>query len=148
MPSYNRIEIMGHLGGDPTTKYMPSGDPVTTFSVATTEKWKDKKTGEKREDTTWHNVKMFRRQAEVAAEYLRKGSAVFIAGKQVHRKYEKDGQTRYFSEIEAREMQFLGGKSDQPTAGGNTAASQAPAGGGSDPFNDSLDGIGGSDIPF
>ncbi len=117
----NKVILVGNLGKDPETKYMPSGDCVCNFSIATTESWKDKSSGEKIEKTEWHNIVMFRRLAEVAGEYLRKGSQVYIEGKLKTRKWQdKSGADRWTTEIEAREMQMLGAR------GGN-AGMDAPA---------------------
>ena len=117
----NKVILVGNLGKDPETKYMPSGDCVCNFSIATTESWKDKGSGEKIEKTEWHNIVMFRRLAEVAGEYLRKGSQVYIEGKLKTRKWQdKSGADRWTTEIEAREMQMLGAR------GGN-AGMDAPA---------------------
>ncbi len=107
----NKVIIVGNLGGDPETRYMPSGSAVTNFTVATNESWKDKQTGEQKERTEWHKVAMFNRLAEIAAEYLRKGSQVYIEGKLRTRKWQgQDGQDRYTTEIIADEMQMLGGR--------------------------------------
>ncbi|TDJ45484.1 MAG: single-stranded DNA-binding protein [Gammaproteobacteria bacterium] len=117
----NKVILVGNLGKDPETKYMPSGDCVCNFSIATTESWKDKSSGETIEKTEWHNIVMFRRLAEVAGEYLRKGSQVYIEGKLKTRKWQdKSGADRWTTEIEAREMQMLGSR------GGN-AGMDAPA---------------------
>ncbi|HEY5641340.1 MAG TPA: single-stranded DNA-binding protein [Woeseiaceae bacterium] len=107
----NKVILVGNLGQDPETRYMPSGAAVTNFTVATNESWKDKQTGEQKERTEWHRVAMFNRLAEIAAEYLRKGSQVYIEGKLRTRKWQdKDGQDRYTTEIIADEMQMLGGR--------------------------------------
>ncbi|MDJ0792701.1 MAG: single-stranded DNA-binding protein [Woeseiaceae bacterium] len=107
----NKVIIVGNLGQDPETRYMPSGAAVTNFTVATNESWKDKQTGEQKERTEWHRVAMFNRLAEIAAEYLRKGSQVYIEGKLRTRKWQgQDGQDRYTTEIIADEMQMLGGR--------------------------------------
>lgn len=107
----NKVILVGNLGKDPETKYMPSGDCVCNFTIATTDSWKDKTSNEKVEKTEWHNIVMYRRLAEVAGEYLRKGSQVYIEGKLKTRKYQdKQGVERYITEIEAREMQMLGAK--------------------------------------
>ena len=107
----NKVIIVGNLGGDPETRYMPSGSAVTNLTVATNESWKDKQTGEQKERTEWHKVAMFNRLAEIAAEYLRKGSQVYIEGKLRTRKWQgQDGQDRYTTEIIADEMQMLGGR--------------------------------------
>ena len=107
----NKVIIVGNLGQDPETRYMPSGSAVTNFTVATNESWKDKQTGEQKDRTEWHRVAMFNRLAEIAAEYLRKGSQVYIEGKLRTRKWQgQDGQDRYTTEIIADEMQMLGGR--------------------------------------
>jgi single-strand DNA-binding protein len=122
----NKVIIVGNLGNDPDTRYMPSGSAVTNLSVATNESWKDKQTGEQKDRTEWHKVARFGRLAEIAAEYLRKGSQVYIEGKLRTRKWQdKDGQDRFTTEIVADEMQMLGGR------GG--------AGGGAPSMNDSSD---------
>ena len=108
----NKVIIVGNLGKDPETRYMPSGSAVTNLRIATTESWKDKQTGEAQERTEWHAVAMFGRLAEIAAEYLRKGSQVYIEGKLRTRKWQdKEGKDRYTTEIIVNEMQMLGGKS-------------------------------------
>ena len=108
----NKVIIVGNLGNDPDTKYMPSGSAVTNLSVATNESWKDKQTGEQKERTEWHRVAMFGRLAEIAAEYLRKGSMVYIEGKLRTRKWQdQQGNDRYSTEVIADEMQMLGGRS-------------------------------------
>ena len=107
----NKVIIVGNVGGDPETRYMPSGAAVTNLTIATNESWKDKASGERKERTEWHRVAMFNRLAEIAAEYLRKGSQVFIEGKLRTRKWQdKNGQDRYTTEIIADEMQMLGGR--------------------------------------
>jgi len=107
----NKVIIVGNLGQDPETRYMPSGAAVTNFTVATNESWKDKQTGEQKDRTEWHRVAMFNRLAEIAAEYLRKGSQVYIEGKLRTRKWQgQDGNDRYTTEIIADEMQMLGGR--------------------------------------
>jgi single-strand DNA-binding protein len=107
----NKVILVGNLGADPETRYMPSGSAVTNLSVATSEQWKDKQSGEQKERTEWHKVAMFNRLAEVAAEYLRKGSQVYIEGKLRTRKWQdRDGNDRWTTEIIADEMQMLGGR--------------------------------------
>jgi len=107
----NKVTIIGHLGADPETRYMPSGAAVANISVATTEKWKDKESGEEKEQTEWHRICFFGRLAEIASEYLRKGSPVYIEGKLQTRKWtDKDGVDRWSTQIVAREMQMLGQK--------------------------------------
>ncbi|UCB53909.1 MAG: single-stranded DNA-binding protein [Thiotrichales bacterium] len=111
MAGINKVILVGRLGKDPETKYMPSGDAVTSFSIATSENWKDKQSGEKREKTEWHNIVAFRRLGEICGEYLRKGSQVYIEGKLQTRKWQdKNGNDRYTTEIVANEMQMLGGR--------------------------------------
>jgi single-strand DNA-binding protein len=108
----NKVIVVGNLGQDPETRYMPSGSAVTNLRVATNESWKDKQTGEQKDRTEWHSVAMFGRLAEIAAEYLRKGSQVYIEGKLRTRKWQdKDGNDRYTTEIVADEMQMLGSRS-------------------------------------
>jgi len=108
----NKVILVGNVGGDPETRYMPSGSAVTNITIATNESWKDKQTGEQKERTEWHRVAMFNRLAEIAAEYLRKGSQVYIEGKLRTRKWQdKSGNDRYTTEIIADEMQMLGGRS-------------------------------------
>jgi single-strand DNA-binding protein len=115
----NKVIIVGNLGNDPETRYMPSGSAVTNLTVATNESWKDKATGEQKDRTEWHKVAMFNRLAEIAAEYLRKGSQVYIEGKLRTRKWQdKSGQDRWTTEIIADEMQMLGGRGG---AGGGSA---------------------------
>jgi len=116
----NKVIIVGNLGQDPETRYMPSGSAVTNFTVATNESWKDKQTGEQKDRTEWHRVAMFNRLAEIAAEYLRKGSQVYIEGKLRTRKWQgQDGNDRYTTEIIADEMQMLGGRGGSSGGGGN-----------------------------
>ncbi len=124
----NKVIVVGNLGGDPETRYMPSGSAVTNMTVATNETWKDKQTGEQKERTEWHRVAMFGRLAEIAAEYLRKGSQVYIEGKLRTRKWQgQDGQDRYTTEIIADEMQMLGGRGG---AGGGGSFGGGGGGGG------------------
>ena len=113
MASVNKVIIVGNLGKDPETRYAPSGDAVTKIVVATTETWKDKTSGEKREATEWHRVVFFGKLAEIAGQYLKKGSQVYLEGKLKTRKWQdKDGQDRYTTEINADEMKMLGSKGD------------------------------------
>jgi single-strand DNA-binding protein len=109
MASVNKVIIVGNLGADPETKYLPSGDAVTNIRVATTDTWKDKASGEKKEATEWHRIAFFGRLAEIAGEYLKKGSQVYVEGQLRTRKWQdKDGQDRYSTEIRADVMQMLG----------------------------------------
>jgi single-strand DNA-binding protein len=111
MASINKAIIVGNLGKDPETRYMPSGDAVTNITVATTDKYKDKTTGEQKEMTEWHRISMFGKLAEIAGQYLKKGSQVYIEGKIQTRKWQdKDGQDRYTTEIKADTMQMLGSR--------------------------------------
>jgi single-strand DNA-binding protein len=110
----NKVIIVGHLGQDPEVKYMPSGSAVANVSIATTESWKDKSTGEKQDRTEWHRVVFYARLAEIVGEYLRKGSQVYVEGRLQTRKWQdKSGQDRYTTEIIANEMQMLGGKGER-----------------------------------
>ena len=129
----NKVIIVGNVGGDPETRYMPSGSAVTNVTVATNESWKDKASGEQKERTEWHRVVMFNRLGEIAAEYLRKGSQVYIEGKLRTNKWQdKSGNDRYTTEIIADEMQMLGGRGGSGGGGGNFGGGQqggAPSGG-------------------
>ena len=108
----NKVTLIGNLGADPEVRYMPNGGAVTNISLATTRRWKDKQTGERRDETEWHRVVFFTRLAEVAGEYLRKGSQVYIEGRIRTRKWQgQDGQDRYSTEIIAEQMQMLGSRS-------------------------------------
>ena len=154
----NKVILVGNLGRDPETRYMPSGSAVTNLRVATSEQWKDKTTGENQERTEWHAVAMFGRLAEIAAEYLRKGSKVYIEGKLRTRKWQDktDGKDRYTTEIIADEMQMLdskGGGASMPagetprrssSSSSSSAVAEADAGGGSAPPSGDFD----DDIPF
>jgi single-strand DNA-binding protein len=144
----NKVILVGNLGNDPEVRYMPNGDAVANLSVATTDSWKDKQTGEKQERTEWHRVVMFKRLGEIAGEYLKKGSQVYIEGRLQTRKWQdKNGNDRYTTEIIANDMQMLGGRSGT-TGYAESAPAAAPAkrpaaavsGGGPDEFDD--------DIPF
>ena len=155
MASVNKVILVGNLGADPETRYAPSGDAICNIRLATTDSWKDKNTGEKKEATEWHRVVLYRKLGEVAGQYLRKGSSVYIEGRIKTRKWQdKDGNDRYTTEIEATEMQMLGsrqsgGQSDQgeyqppPSrpAGGNASQQQRQ------PQRQAYDDIG-DEIPF
>jgi single-strand DNA-binding protein len=109
MASVNKVIIVGNLGADPETRYTPSGDAITNIRVATTDRWKDKASGEMKEATEWHRVAFFGRLAEVAGEFLKKGSQVYIEGSLRTRKWQdKDGQDRYSTEVRGDVMQMLG----------------------------------------
>jgi single-strand DNA-binding protein len=154
----NKVILVGNLGKDPETRYMPNGKAVTNFSIATSESWKDKQTGEQREQTEWHNIVMYDRLAEIAAEYLKKGSQVYIEGKLRTRKWQdKEGRDRYTTEINANEMQMLGGRPGGSTGGGGggdfgggeSRPRSAPAsGGGRAPVSDTGPNEFDDDIPF
>jgi single-strand DNA-binding protein len=125
----NKVILIGNLGVDPETRYMPSGSAVTNIRLATSESWKDKNSGEMQERTEWHRVVMFNRLAEIAAEYLRKGSKVYIEGSLRTRKWQgQDGQDRYTTEIVANEMQMLDGRGMGGSAEFDSARPTPPAG--------------------
>jgi len=153
----NKVILIGNLGADPETRSMPSGMTVANIRIATSESWKDKQSGEQKERTEWHNVAMFGRLGEIAGEYLRKGSQVYIEGSLRTRKWQdKDGRDRYTTEVIADEMQMLGGRgggggsggggstgsyeSRERTPAGEPAAASAGAGASAEEFDD--------DIPF
>ena len=136
MASVNKVILVGNLGADPEVRYMTNGDAVTNIRMATTESWKDKASGERREMTEWHRVVFYRRLAEIVGQYLKKGSPVYIEGRIRTRKWQdKEGQERYTTEIEATEMQMLGSRQGQgdPSSsssyGGGEAAPRASYGG-------------------
>jgi len=142
----NKAIIVGTLGQDPDVKYTASGSPVVNISVATNENWKDKQTGEAQERTEWHRIVIFGKLAEIAAQYLRKGSQVYFEGKIQTRKWQdKEGKDRYTTEIVANEMQMLGGKPSgssvpfEPPAKQSTQTSRPETA----PVDDGFD-----DIPF
>jgi single-strand DNA-binding protein len=111
MASVNKVIIVGNLGRDPETRYMPSGDAMTTIAVATTDSWKDKSSGEKKEQTEWHRITFFGKLAEIAGQYLKKGSQVYVEGSLRTRKYtDKDGVEKYATDIRADTMQMLGSR--------------------------------------
>jgi single-strand DNA-binding protein len=129
MASVNKVIIVGNLGRDPETRYMPSGDAITNIAVATTDKWKDKATGEQKEATEWHRISFFGKLAEIAGQYLKKGSQVYIEGKLRTRKYtDKDGVEKYSTEIVADSMQMLGSR--QGMGGGSAPMDEGSYGGG------------------
>lgn len=139
MSDLNKVMIIGRLGRDPETRYMPSGKAVTNFSVATSERWK--KDGEKQERTEWHNVVAFDKLAEICAEYLRKGSQVYVEGKLQTRKWQdKEGKDRYSTEVIIHELQMLGGRPQQDRSPREPQRDPEPAGDDSAGFDD--------DIPF
>jgi single-strand DNA-binding protein len=149
----NKVILVGNLGQDPQTRAMPSGKSVVNLRIATTDQWRDKQTGENKENTEWHTVVMFDRLAEIAAEYLRKGSQVYIEGKLRTRKWQdKEGNDRYSTEVVANEMQMLGGRGGGGGGGGggyerepaSRPAQASPGGGSSGGGRDDFD----DDIPF
>lgn len=147
MSSVNKSIIVGHLGQEPETRFMPNGDAVCNLTVATSESWKDKQTGEKREATEWHRVVVFRKLAEICSQYLKKGALVYIEGKLRTRKYQdKEGNDRYTTEIEATEMQMLGGRSESAPAP-NPASSEKPERNAQGAPRNAFDGME-DDIPF
>ena len=123
----NKVILVGNLGSDPETRFSAGGSAVTKISIATSESWKDKQTGDQQERTEWHRVVFFGRLAEIAGEYLRKGSQVYVEGALRTSSYEKDGSTRYSTDIIASEMQMLGGR------GGAGAGAGGGGGGGAMP---------------
>ncbi len=148
MASVNKVILVGNLGRDPEVRYMPSGDPMVNINLATTDTWRDK-SGEKQEKTEWHRIVMFGKVAEIAGEYLKKGSQAYFEGRLQTRKWtDKEGQDRYTTEIVADRMQMLGSRSggtarampeDDAPSSGDRGSSSAPSGG----IDDMED-----DIPF
>ena len=116
----NKVIIVGNLGQDPEVRHMPSGGAVTNVSVATSESWKDKNTGQQESRTDWHRVVFFNRLAEIAGQYLKKGSKVYIEGSIRTRSYDKDGEKRYATEIIANEMQMLDSKGESGNSSNTT----------------------------
>ena len=161
MASVNKVILVGNLGQDPEVRYLPSGGAVTNISIATTDTWKDKETGEKRERTEWHRVVFFARLAEIVGEYLKKGSQVYVEGRLQTKKWQdKEGRDRYTTETVAERMQMLGGRGGGGGGGSseNYDQSRPPAskdsGGGSGKAGGSGNAGGGAaedfddDIPF
>jgi single-strand DNA-binding protein len=127
----NKVILIGNLGADPETRAMPSGTTVANLRIATSESWRDKQSGEQQERTEWHRVALFGRLAEIAGEYLRKGSQVYIEGSLRTRKWQdKQGNERYSTEIIGNELQMLGGRSGAAAGAGGGAEGGARAGGG------------------
>ena len=115
----NKVILVGNIGGDPETRFMPNGSAVTNITLATSDSWKDKQSGQMQERTEWHRVVFFNRLAEIAGEYLRKGSKVYVEGSLRTRKWQgQDGQDRYTTEIVASEMQMLDGRGGDSNGGG------------------------------
>ncbi len=156
MASVNKVILVGNLGADPETRYASYGDAICNIRLATTETWRDKNTGERREATEWHRVSFYGKLAEIAGQYLKKGSQVYIEGSLRTRKWQdKDGKDQYTTEIRADEMKMLGGRQDGDSAPRQQAAPQQPrpqqqrpqqqnSGGAQGGFGDFDD----SDIPF
>lgn len=139
MASVNKVILVGNLGRDPETRYAPSGDAICNITIATTETWKDKSSGERKEATEWHRAVFFGRLAEIAGQYLKKGSQVYVEGSLRTRKWtDNNGQERYTTEIRADEMKMLGSREGRGDSGG--ASGGAPRGG------DDYDQRGGSDF--
>ena len=140
----NKVIIVGNLGQDPEIKYTAGGAAVTTLSIATSDSWKDKDSGMDKERTEWHRVVLWRRLAEIAGEYLKKGSKVYIEGQLQTRKWEQEGQTRYTTEIVARDMQFLDskGSANNPSTQKSSEMNDQPA---ADVPDSAIDD---DDIPF
>jgi single-strand DNA-binding protein len=153
MASVNKVILIGNLGADPETRYLPSGDAVTNIRIATTENFKDKQ-GQKQEHTEWHRVSFFGKTAEIAAEYLKKGSPVYVEGRIRTRKWQdKEGQDRYSTEIVADRMQLLGGRGSGGAGGGGESMTREPASSGAAPAKAPKSGGGAfdemdDDIPF
>mgnify|MGYP006394360729 FL=1 len=150
MASVNRVILVGNLGADPEQRFLPNGDAVCNIKIATSESWKDKQTGDKKEATEWHRVVFFRRLAEIAGQYLTKGSSVYVEGSLRTRKWQdKDGSDRYTTEIVGSKMNMLGGgkgdgesryapQAERPKAQAQSAPAKKK------PYFDDMD----DDIPF
>ena len=139
----NKVIIVGNLGADPDSRAMPSGNAVTNISVATSESWNDRETGEKQEKTEWHRVVFFNRLAEIAAQYLKKGSQVYVEGKLQTRKWEdKEGNERWTTEVVANQMQMLGDRMSNDMSNDNASSSKSSSD--NDFSTDEFD----DDIPF
>ncbi len=149
MASVNKATILGNLGKDPEVRYSASGDSIANFSIATTESWKDKATGEKKELTEWHRCVAYGKLGEICGQYLKKGSSVYVEGSIHTRKWQdKDGQDKYSTEIKVYSMQMLGGKSEgqrQDSADYQPAPQRNSQG--APPNKASFDGLS-DDIPF
>ena len=126
----NQAQIIGHLGRDPDVRYTPAGDVITTLNIATTDRWKDKTTGQAKEATEWHRIVAYGRLAEICGQYLKKGSLAFVQGKIVTKKWtDKDGIDRYTTEIRADSLRMLSGRPDgmdKPAAASQSAPQSAP----------------------
>jgi single-strand DNA-binding protein len=149
----NKVILVGNLGKDPEVRYMPNGNAVANITLATSESWKDKTSGEQQEKTEWHRIVMFRRLGEIAGEYLKKGSQVYIEGKLQTRKWQDNsGNDRYTTEIVASEMQMLGGRGGGGSAGFSSdsapSQSQSPSQSAPAPAAAAAGGEFDDDIPF
>ena len=161
MASVNKVILVGNLGADPETRFLPNGDAVCNIRIATSESWKDKQTGDKKEATEWHRIVFFRRLAEIAGQYLKKGSSVYVEGSLKTRKWQdKDGNERYTTEIVGNEMKMLGGREgmgspsssndeseyggSMPSSGGDSGGARAAAPAKKKPSFEDMD----DDIPF
>jgi single-strand DNA-binding protein len=128
MASVNKVILVGNLGRDPETRYAPSGDAITNVTLATTDSWKDKASGEKKEATEWHRVVFFGKLGEVAGQYLKKGRQIYVEGSLRTRKWtDKEGQERYTTEIVADEMKMLGTREGSDSGAGNSSGGSRPA---------------------
>jgi|TARA_B110000483_G_scaffold32344_1_gene39347 single-strand DNA-binding protein len=137
----NKVILVGNLGRDPETRYMPSGGAVTNVSIATSKGWKDKDSGEQKERTEWHRIVFFNKLAEIAGEYLKRGSKVYIEGELRTRDWEKDGQKHYTTEVVASEMQMLDSRGEMGV-GGPSPGGQSSRQGGGGPSSGGSDSIG------
>lgn len=148
----NKVILVGNLGKDPEVRYSPNGSAVANATLATSESWKDKSTGEKQEKTEWHRLVFFARLAEIAGEYLKKGSQIYVEGRLQTRKWQdKQGADHYTTEIVVNDLQMLGGRAqdqaapaERPASGGNASAYRAASGGRAPPPAAAFD----DDIPF
>ncbi|MAI43043.1 MAG: single-stranded DNA-binding protein [Candidatus Azotimanducaceae bacterium] len=142
----NKVILVGNLGRDPETRYMPSGNAVTNVSVATSKSWKDRDSGEQKDRTEWHRVVFFNRLAEIASEYLKRGSKIYIEGELRTREWEREGQKHYTTEVVANEMQMLDSRGDMPVNDRSNADIQSSSAGDNfgPPPSEDLD----DDIPF
>lgn len=129
MAGLNKVMLIGNLGRDPEIRYSQQGTAVVNFSIATSETWNDKTSGERQERTEWHRIVVFGKQAEICGKYLSKGSSIYIEGRLQTRSWEKDGQTHYTTEVVASNFQFLGGRGDNQGGGGGGYQKQGNQGG-------------------
>ena len=139
----NKVILVGNLGRDPETRYMPSGGAVTKVSIATSKGWKDRDSGEQKERTEWHRIVFFNKLAEIAGEYLKRGSKVYIEGELRTRDWEKDGQKHYTTEVVASEMQMLDSRGEMEGGGSSSGGQDGGQGGGGPSFGGAGSGQGG-----